>query len=127
MADFERIVTKIERLGGRMLHAFPLQAIIAALDKNQRTGLRDDREVSFVATDPIPSHIMVHEPEESKPALEAWNAFAEKKRKTGISAKRGFAWDAPGFLPPDPPRHIRELLKRREREMRKEEKSGSHR
>ena len=126
MDDFERIISKIERQGGRVLHAFPLQAIIAALDENQRAGLRDDREVLFVETNPVPSHIIVQEPEESRPALEAWNAFAEKKRKTGITARRGFTWDAPGFLPPDPPRHIRELLKRREKEIRNQEKSGSH-
>ena len=58
MKSVESVVSSVEELGGRVLHAYPPRVIVALVPTDQVDALEGKRYVSAVYTDPIkPSQI----------------------------------------------------------------------
>jgi hypothetical protein len=56
-------------------------------------------------------------PETARAVMAAWNQHLARQQAPQQPTPADLSWDAPGRLPPDPPPHIQEMLRRREREM----------
>jgi hypothetical protein len=76
----------------------PHLALVSAFDAE---ALRKLPGVRFVLTDDIPEQAREDLEPAEKLFVDAWEARSQPKRER---PGNGLAWDAPGFLPPDPPR-----------------------
>jgi hypothetical protein len=112
----EQVVQAIERVGGRVLHAYPPSIIIAALPPDQIASMRTSDGIQAIDTEEIVDLDLLQAAGARGWAIAAWNAHVLSKRQPA-PASRDLPWDAPGYLPPDPPADVREMLRRREREL----------
>jgi hypothetical protein len=116
-AAIDRAVTAIENRGGRMLAAFPPEALIAELPGDRIDELSRLRGITAVQVGPFSASDLDAEVADMRFVMLAWNdRCAARAQGRAVPVGRGLSWDAPGMLPPDPPRHIREALDRRGKE-----------
>lgn len=118
-AGWSTLTRDLQELGIPPTHAFPPRCVIAELDPAALDRIRRGPDVRVVL-DAIPESELGALPEELRLVAAAWNEhFRSKGQVEGRG--RGLSWDAPGFLPPDPPPEIREYLRLREAELAREE------
>jgi len=116
MEAIDRIIEAIEEMRGRVLLTYAPHAIVASVPDEAIDNLRDKPRIRSVDTEEIADDRVRGEPEAVRVAVAAWNEHLARQRRPREEPV-GLSWDAPGRLPPDPPRHIREMLRRREREL----------
>ena len=92
-------------------HALMIQATDAALGE-----LRQSLGAATVYTEAVPAPVLADATEPLRSVLTAWNARRSQAGAPPEPLGRGLAWDAPGFLPPDPPPEVREMLRRCEQQ-----------
>jgi hypothetical protein len=109
----EHIVQAVERAGGRVLQAWPPHALIVEATEALTAELKRIVGVVALHTGEVPAAAMEEAAEPFQLAATAWNNRRQRPSKRG---SEGLSWDAPNHLPPDPPPHIRERLRRREQE-----------
>lgn len=120
LGDAERAIKVIEGVGGRVLHVFLPGMIMASIPVERISEIRGKAGIESVDTDEINEDRLNQASSEIKFAAAAWNDHVKTKRLAPAEARPslGLPWDAPGRLPPDPPPHIQEMLRQREREMK---------
>ena len=116
-AAFDRAIEALEEIGGSVLMSFVPHAIVAALPEDRIDELRCEPSVQSVDTEEIAEERMRAASESGQLAMAAWNEHLTRQSQPQEPPSLGLAWDAPGRLPPDPPSHIQEMLRRRERDM----------
>lgn len=94
-------------------HSFPPRCVIAALRPSDVDAFRQVPAVRVIV-DVLPESQIAGLPEELRLAAAAWNERLRSRAGSAPVRGRGERWDAPGFLPPDPPAAFREHLRRRE-------------
>jgi hypothetical protein len=104
----------VEDAGGRVLLSYGPHAVVAVLDADTIGELRRASFVLAVETGAVPDDRARNLPPELRDAAAVWNQHVAARGQRKTPTGNGLAWDAPGFLPPDPPPEIRELLRRRE-------------
>jgi hypothetical protein len=104
-------------------HSFPPRCIIGALRRADLDSLRGVPGVRVIV-DQVPESELLTLPEPLRLAAAAWNERLRSRAEGGRARGRGESWDAPGFLPPDPPAAVRESLRRRESEAAKAPSRG---
>jgi hypothetical protein len=113
----ESFVQVVEGMGGRVLLSFPPYAVVALLPAERIDELRTDPAIQLVSTEEISADMSVGLSSTSRMAADAWNEhLARQHDGPPKQLFEGLSWDAPGRLAPDPPAHIQEMLRRRERE-----------
>lgn len=92
--DMAKAVAEIEAAGGRVTHQFTEKVLVAEMpDGADASALKQSK------TNPPRSLDKA-----SQLAAAAWQAKEAKSRSRASLPGWGLKWDAPGFLPPDPPR-----------------------
>ena len=109
------LITVIEAERGQILLAFRPAAIVAELSDNAISTLREMPGV-LVMTEAIAENEATMLPEGLRPAAALWNERVARQEHPQTRSGENLAWDAPGYLPPDPPPAIRDELRRRESE-----------
>jgi hypothetical protein len=117
MQDVDRVIETIEEIGGRVLLSYPPHAIVASLPDEKINELRGKPGIRAVDTEEISGDRVNAAPQTMRVAMAAWNEHLAGQRAPREQPSLGLSWDAPGRLPPDPPPDIREMLRRRERDM----------
>jgi hypothetical protein len=115
--SIERSLKLIEKLGGKMVLSFPPLAVIASLPEKKINDLRGSHGIKSLHTQPIPEQTLLQGTPDVRTIGAAWNSYLQGSSTVRNASSKGLSWDAEGRLPPDPPRDIRELLSRREKEM----------
>ncbi len=113
----ERTIRAIEEMNGRVLLSFPPNAIVASLASAGIEKLRGEPSVLSVDAEEIAEDRLLAAPDAERAAMTAWNEHLARQQERAKPPSADLSWDAPGRQPPDPPRHIQEMLRRREREM----------
>ena len=112
----EEVEAATAAVGGRIVAGFLPRALIVQVTEEAVDELRRSLGAATVYTEAVPATAVESTAEPVRSVLTAWN---QRRGLSGVRPEprgRGLAWDAPGFLPPDPPPEIRELLRRREQQ-----------
>jgi hypothetical protein len=117
LKDVERSIKSIETMGGRVTHVFPPNIMVASVPSGKIKTLARRAGIASIETEPIKKETRKGAGHELGLAMDAWNDHAGKDRieKFMRSAHIDKPWDNEGLQPPDPPGHIIDELKRRER------------
>ena len=110
--------------GGRIVAGFLPQALIVQVTEGVVDDLRRSLGAGTVYTEAVPVTAVEAAAEPLRSVLTAWN---QRRSPSGVRPEprgRDLPWDAPGFLPPDPPPEIRELLRQREQQHDKADDSS---
>ncbi len=113
----ELTIRAIEEMNGRVLLSLPPNAIVASLASAGIEKLRGEPNVLSVDAQEIADDRLLTAPSADRAAMLAWNEHLARQQERSKPASSDLSWDAPGRQPPDPPRHIQEMLRRREQEM----------
>jgi len=114
--EVETIVQTVEAMAGRVLLSFPPCAVVALLPSKRVPELRTNPAIQLVSTEQIAGDSLEATSGAARIAVSAWNEHLARRRRSPQASSEGVSWDAPGRLAPDPPSHIREMLRRREQE-----------
>ena len=114
--DCTPTIQAIERVGGQIRDAYLPHAVIALVPLSRVHELVGRSGIASVDTDAIPDARLDQLTVAARSAAAVWNEYRRAEREAP-DPSRPLRWDAPGHLPPDPPEHIRELWRQREREM----------
>ena len=111
--------------GGRIVAGFLPHALIVQVTEGAVDDLRRSVGAGTVYTEAVPATVVEGAAEPVRSVLTAWNQRRSLSGDRPEPRGRGLSWDAPGFLPPDPPPEIRELLRRREQQHSEADDSSS--
>jgi hypothetical protein len=116
MSGFERTVKVIEKLGGRVLHAYPFSVMVASVPSDTLKKLVGKGGILSVHTEAFSAKQVNAAEGKLKFAFTAWNDhFNLNRRMRLMSAPEvGIKWDETNRLIPDPPKEMQEELRRRE-------------
>lgn len=118
--NIEAVIKGIEDARGQILHVYPPYLITARIPEEVIVTLKTNPAVRSVDTEEIRGERLESAPENFRLAFVAWNEYLKQKSAEASTQKRTpLSWDAPGRLPPDPPPHMREILRKREEEENK--------
>lgn len=115
-SGFYTIERALTEEGGIIVAAYPPRVLLSKLDLSRLEKLRLAVPDVTIYTDVVDDRTLRSVDDTSRSILAAWNERRSNREKGGEAKGRGLAWDAPGYLPPDPPADIKEMLKRREDE-----------
>jgi hypothetical protein len=118
MKGVEQTVAAVEKMGGRVLHAYPPSLMVVSVPANKTEKLVGKAGIVAATTERFEGAARAAGDEVLTMAMEAWNAhFSDERRERALASPtldRG--WDAGGpLLPPDPPPDVMEQLRQRER------------
>ncbi|HEU5473870.1 MAG TPA: hypothetical protein VFV67_24760 [Actinophytocola sp.] len=85
--------------GFRIISVFPPSMVVAEVDDLEE--LQRDPGVRFIVEDSVPEEVLDELTESEQLFLQGWllKRTAPEKKRAGDR----LPWDAPGFVPPDPP------------------------
>jgi hypothetical protein len=117
MNGFERTVKTIEKLGGRILHAYPPSVMVASVPSNSVEKLVGKGGILSARTEAISPEQLSEAERKMGFAFTAWNDHFDINRRMHLMAapEVGIRWDEPNRLIPDPPQEMLEELRHRER------------
>lgn len=110
----EEVEKAVATAGGRVLAGFLPHALLIQVPAGAVDDVRRSLGAEVVHTDAIPQAAVDAAAEPLRGVLIAWN---QRRGSSGVDPEppgRDLPWDAPGFLPPDPPAETRDLLRQRE-------------
>ena len=116
----ERTVAAVEKMGGRVLHAYPPSIMVVSVPANQAEKLTGKAGIVAATTERFEGASRAAGNEVLAMAMEAWNAhFSEDRRERALASPTlDRAWDTGvELLPPDPPPAVLEQLRQRERSL----------
>ncbi len=112
----EEVEAATAAVGGRIVAGFLPHALIVQVAEGAVDDLRRSLGEATVYAAAIPATVIEGAAEPVRSVFTGWN---QRRSLPGVRPEprgRGLSWDAPGYLPPDPPPEIRERLRRRERQ-----------
>ena len=114
----EQTVAAVEKMGGRVLHAYPPSLMVVSVPADKAEKLAGKAGIVAATTEPFEGAARAAGDEVLTMAMDAWNAhFSDERRERALASPmldRG--WDAGTvLLPPDPPPDVMERLRERER------------
>jgi len=120
---FNSLVREIESLEGKIKHAYPPYVIIASVPSENIKELRNSVFVGYLTTEVIEEQPALLSSDESRDIISIWNKQVRSSREheKKVPADEDLSWDAPGYLPPDPPLHIRKMMDKWESANKKKE------
>jgi hypothetical protein len=121
----EEVEAAATAVGGRVVAGFLPHALIVQVTEEVVEDLRHTLGAATVYTEAVPATAVEAAAEPLRSVLAAWNQRRSLPGARPEPPSRGLAWDAPGFLPPDPPPEIRERLRRREQQLGEVDDSSS--
>jgi len=109
---FNSLVREIESLEGKIKHAYTPKVIIASVPSGNIEELRNSVFVGYLTTEVIEEQLALLPADESRDIISIWNKQVRVSREpeNKIPADEDLSWDAPGYLPPDPPPDIRKMM-----------------
>ena len=118
---FEKVIHDIEMMEGQTRQAFPPRVIFASIPAGKIEELRASSEVAFITTEEIGISPPLLSADEFPEFVSVWNQYIKSNRydEREDQPDKDLSWDAPGHLPPDPPPHLREIMKKWEDDMNK--------
>lgn len=90
----------------RVVSALPPRLVVVKAAESTLVELRRNPVVRFVATDTVGEEILDGLTADERVFATAWELRRRASPKTRLG--EGLPWDAPGFLPPDPPPGVTE-------------------
>src|SRR5690242_1117070 len=102
----EQAINVIENNDGHVLMSYPPRAMVALLPLDKGGELVGQADIESVDTDLISNERIARELSDLRFVLLAWNERIKARQQRGSQRQESLAWDAPGYLPPDPPAHI---------------------
>jgi hypothetical protein len=120
--DWSALSQHLKEHGITPTHVFPPWCAIVEVSPAVLDDLRG-LSGARVVVDALPESELASLPEEFRFVASAWNESLRSKKRVTVRGE-GLSWDAPGFLPPDPPASVREYLRAREREVAQQQSSG---
>ena len=120
LAGVNAAARAVERLGGRITHAFPPSVVVAAVPTERVSELADLPRVALATRRAVPQTRIREASHEVAQAMRVWNEHKAPQRRERALANPalGAAYDAPDRQPPDPPPEIARRLREREGRMR---------
>jgi hypothetical protein len=117
--SFEELSYEIEIMDGMIKHAFPPKIIFASIPSGKIEELQRSSVVEFMTTDLIEQVPSSMSSDEFRDIISLWNKQVRTSRETKQThpADEDLSWDAPGYLPPDPPPDIRKMMNGWEKKM----------
>jgi hypothetical protein len=114
---FERAVKTVEKLGGRVLHAYPPSVMVASVPSANIGKLAGKGGILVARTDAFSADQMEKADRKIGFAFTAWNDHFDIDRRMHMMAapEVGIKWDETQRLIPDPPEEMLVELRRRER------------
>ncbi len=112
----EAVLAALKELGARTRHAYPGAALVVDIPDEQLGAASQIDGVRTMCTKALSADEVSAETPEDQAIIKAWNRILLSSEKRQGEFEPVESWDAPGRLPPDPPREIRERLRRREAE-----------
>jgi hypothetical protein len=101
----EKTIRAIEKAGGRILHAYPPEVVVASLPAARAAGVAKLPGIAAASTGEVkPSALKKASPSVAY-AARAWNDHVSASRLEAFMAREaaGAAWDAEGRTGPPPP------------------------
>jgi len=121
----EEVEAAITAAGGRIVAGFLPHALMVQVTEGAVDDLRQSLGAATIYTEAVPAAAVDGAAEPLRSVLTAWNQRRSLSGDRPEPRGRGLAWDAPGFLPPDPPPEVRERLRRREQQHDRADDSSS--
>ncbi len=117
MSGFERTVKTVEKLGGRVLHAYPPSVMVVSVPSVNVKKLAGKGGILAVHTEAISQEEVSKAERRLGFAFAAWNDHFEINRRMHMMAapEVGIKWDESQRLIPDPPQEMLLELRQRER------------
>lgn len=115
----ERAVRAVEKVGGRVLHAYLPTIMVASVPADQVDRLVGKGGIVSATTEPFPAETVRAVDRQMSLAMAAWNEHfsLERRMYAMTSPEVGKTWDEAERQPPDPPAEVMEQLRRREAEL----------
>jgi hypothetical protein len=114
----ELAVRAVEKVGGRVLHAYVPSIMVASVPSDQVDRLVGKSGILSATPEPLAADAVRAADRESSFAMTAWNEHFDLGRRmyamTSPELRKG--WDAAERHPPDPPEEIMQELRRRDME-----------
>lgn len=114
--SIDNAIAAVERVGGRVLHAFPPSLMIVSVPQARVAGLLSKGGIAAIDTDSIPQGRLDGASSEYLEAAQAWNEHFNVDRRLRAMAAADVIqpWDVGNRQPPDPPREVQDFLRQRE-------------
>ena len=113
-ARLEEVERAIAAVGGQIVIGFWPHALLIQVAEGAVDNLRQVLGAVTIYTTAVPAATVAGAAELVQSVLTLWN---QRRSPPGVQpAPRGrdLPWDAPGYLPPDPPPEIRKQLQRKQ-------------
>lgn len=119
MAGVNRAVKAVEKLGGRVLHAYPPSIVVASIPSENASELKGKPGIASAETGTFSARTVESASPKLNLAMTVWNEHVSAGRieRALASPEAGKSWDAADRKFPDPPKEIMDQLRQREGEM----------
>ena len=104
----ERAIKAIEKVGGRVLHAYMPSIVVASVPSDQVDRLVGRGGIVSATTEPLEAATLMAADRQLSFAMAAWNEHFNVDRRLAIlaSPELGKSWDEAERHPPDPPADV---------------------
>ncbi len=125
----ERAVSAVEKVGGRVLHAYLPSIMVASVPSDRVDRLVGRGGIVSATTEPLPEESVRAADRQTSFAAQAWNQHFDLDRRVRAmtSPELGKFWDETERQAPDPPDEVLVELRRREQELEPALRSASSR
>jgi hypothetical protein len=119
----EQVIQIITGIHGHVTHVYPPHVIIALIPQHAFKSLTEHAGIASVYDGLISEERLQQVAPDIQQVMLNWNDHLKGQQHIGEQAKTTppLSWDAPGYLPPDPPTHVQEQLRRHQQELQAEQ------
>jgi hypothetical protein len=109
----EKVIRAIEKAGGRILHAYPPEVVVASVPAARATKVAKLPGVASASSGEVKASVLKKVSPGVAYAVRAWNDHVSAQRQEAFMVREGAGldWDAEGRTPPHPPAEIERLIR----------------